>query len=327
MRISREKLHQLYYSEKKTTRKVAKELGVGQTTVRRWMKKFGITARDPSESRRKHPRKSFSKNSIEKTYLLGLCSGDVSVCIRNPFTIEVTTATTHPAMINLFYDVFGKYGHVFKWPRGNNLNIRQWALCCGLDTSFIFLTEKTFEIPEDNEEFLSFLSGYSDAEGCWYISKSHSTGISFRFILYTGDLEILSGIKEKLEKMRYHPTFRTISISQKQKGTKFRCTKALHELSLSRREEVISLAEKIRRLSHHKEKIDKISLMLEVKDKKYWVEVESKIKTLKEKIKNEVNECINQAELEYEYQHNKIAKMDDLAQNNRNLNENQEIRL
>lgn len=327
MKITRKKLHQLYYLEKKTTRQVAKELGVGQTTIRRWMKKFGMIARNSSESRIKHPRKSFSKRSIEKAYLLGLCSGDVSACKRNPFTIEVTTATTHPAMINLFCDVFGKYGHVFKWPRKSNLNIHQWALSCGLNISFIFLTEKSFKIPGGNEEFLSFLSGYSDAEGCWFISKSHYTGVSFRFILNTGDLEILNKIKEKLGKMGYHPTFRTIPIDQKQRGTTFRCTKALHELSLNRRKEIISLAKKMLPLSHHKEKIDKIDLMLKLKDKKYWIEVESKIKTLREKIKIEVNECVNQARLEYDCRYNKIAKPNSLSQNNRNFNESQGIGL
>jgi len=299
MKITRKKLHHLYYLERKTTRQVAKELGIGQTSVRRWMRHFGMIARNSSESRIKHPRKSLSKNNMEKAYLLGLCAGDVSACKRTPFTVELTTSTTRPAMINLFYNVFGKYGHCIQWPRKSNISF-QWALYCGLDKSFTFLLDKSLEVPKENNLFYSFLAGYTDAEGCWSITRSHDVRIFIRFLLTTGDLEILKKIKEKLENDGYNPRFRCIPVKNKYKSKKLRRTKTLYELSLYRKEEVVSLAKKLLSFSKHEEKIDKIKLILRIKNKKYWSEVESELKEFKKIIINKRDDCINKARSEYE---------------------------
>jgi transposase-like protein len=99
--VSSEKLRELYLIEKKSTRQIAKQLGMAQTSVRRWMTRYGISARNPW-SPLKYPRTHFFGDEREKAYLLGLRAGDLSVCQRTPYTIEVTTASSHPAMIDSF---------------------------------------------------------------------------------------------------------------------------------------------------------------------------------------------------------------------------------
>lgn len=138
--ITAYRLRQSYVLEKKSTRQIAKELGIAQSSVRRWMKRFRIPARRGG-CPLKYPRSPFSGDEGEKAYLLGLRAGDLYAQQRTPNTVEVTTATTHPAMIDLFHDVFGKYGHCNKYPRRSNMGY-EWALYCGLDTSFGFLKNK-----------------------------------------------------------------------------------------------------------------------------------------------------------------------------------------
>jgi len=84
------------------------------------MKRFQVPARKGGNPL-KYPRKPFSGNEKEKAYLLGLRAGDIYAQQRTPNTVEVTTATTHPAMIDLFYDIFDKYGHCGIYPRKSNM--------------------------------------------------------------------------------------------------------------------------------------------------------------------------------------------------------------
>lgn len=50
-KISKEELEKLYYDEQLSTRDIAKKMNCGQTTVRRYMKLYNITARSSCESK------------------------------------------------------------------------------------------------------------------------------------------------------------------------------------------------------------------------------------------------------------------------------------
>lgn len=289
-------LYRLYILEKKSTRQIAREVGMAQSSVRRWMKRYKIPARKGG-SPLKYPRESFSGYEREKAYLLGLRAGDISALKRTPNTVEVSTSTTHPAMITLFYQVFGKYGHCSRGPRKSNIGY-EWALYCGLDTSFEFLKDKPTELPKEDELFYSFLAGYIDAEGCWKIAPSHHVLISFGLIISAEDLEILNSIREKLKNDGYHPSFRINN-----RKSRFKETRPLYELSLSTRSEVVSLIERILPLIQHREKIEKMRLILQMKDEKYWEVINEKVKALREQIKNEVDECVKEARTQYELRH------------------------
>lgn len=78
-------------------------------------------------------------------------------------------------------------------------------------------------------------------------------------------------------------------------------------LSLTRREEVISLAKRILKYSQHEEKLAKIKLVLKVKDKKRWSEVKDEVERLRKHIKNDVKECMKQAEGDHKRRHKGLS--------------------
>jgi len=306
--VTREKLQELYLEEKKSTRQTAKELEIAQTSVRRWMIRYGIPARNPW-AQLKYPRTHFSGNEEEKAYLLGLRAGDLSVLQRTPYTVEVTTATSHPAMVNLFYEVFSRYGHCGKWPRLSNLGY-EWALYCGLDTSFTFLVHKILEAPAENELFYPFLAGYIDAEGCWKISSHHHRWVDLGLVVGSKDFEILSSIQKKLKEDEYHPVF---CINTRQ--SRFNETRPLYELCLSRRKEVLSIIQRVIPFMKHREKIEKTKLIMEIKDEKAWKNVCDKIKAFRKRIKMNVDECVEEAGSLYELKRNISNRNTSLSRN------------
>ena len=305
---SSEKLVELYLTEKKSTREIAKQLGMAQTSVRRWMIRYNVPARSPGASL-KYPRTHFSGDKKEKAYLLGLRAGDLSAFQRTPNTIEVTTATSHPAMIDLFYNIFSKYGHCGGWPRSSNLGY-EWGLYCGLDTSFTFLVNKSSEAPAEKKLFHPFLAGYIDAEGCWKISPNHDRWISFGLVICSQDLGILSSIQKKLKEDGYHP-----SLCINNKKSRFNEVSPLYELLLNRRDEVISIIQRIIQLLRHREKIEKAKLILEIKNEKVWANVSDKIKRFRGRIKMDVGICVKEARRLYEFRHKIPDRITSLSRN------------
>jgi hypothetical protein len=282
------KLFQLYQAERKSTSQIAKQIGVCKFTVRKWLKKYKIPLRSSAEGRRKYPRKPFSGDEKEKAYLLGFSIGDLHV--RNHHqTIEVIGGSTHPAFIDLFYNLFSKYGHCTKIPSRNKLAY-QWKLRCGLDYSFNFLL-KNKKVTIDPDFFYPFLAGYSDAEGYWKIGKTSQGGIQLALRIGSKDQEILKQIKIGLEERGYSPTIR------------FEPSSGVLCLSLNKRAEVLSIAEKILPYSRHKEKLRKIRLILKIGNKKHWKIIKNEVEALKSQIKREVEICKQKAREKYEKRH------------------------
>lgn len=186
-------------------------------------------------------------------------------------------------MINLFFNLFSKYGHCRKHPKKGTLGY-EWALSCNLDNSFDFLLKENNHVPDD-QLFYSFLAGYSDAEGWFGIRKSHFDKISFIFELQTTDEKILRQIKLNLEKRGFHPRF----------GIKHRETRDICYLRILRKKELISLIKNLLPHSSHEEKIQKMQLILQIKDKNSWNEIKYRVKDLKDKIKKEVESCSYEA--------------------------------
>jgi hypothetical protein len=253
------------------------------------MKRYNIARRSISEAKMKYPRKPFSGCEVEKNYLIGLRS-DIHAC-RSRRSIQVSTATSHPSMIDLFFRVFSKYGHcgkiAVKDACGYKYNIYSF-----LDESFSFLLDNPPQIIlKSRESFYSLLAGYNDTDGDWRLHRSRKY-ISVSFRLRMGDCELMKQIKEQLEKEGYHPNFGL------QKPTGW-AKKDIYVVHVDRRKEVEDLAQKILPYSKHKEKIEKMKLILKAKGKKYWTEIKDEVLEFREKIKKEVNECVKRAEEEY----------------------------
>ena len=72
------------------------------------------------EKRGKYERRPFDGTKEDRAYMLAMRHGDISVTRPWPNAAEairVSTSTTHPAMAELFANLFSPYGHVYKHPR------------------------------------------------------------------------------------------------------------------------------------------------------------------------------------------------------------------
>ena len=272
-----ETLYHLYVTKRMSSIKMGKLFNVSSSTIRKWLKKYKISIRNRSEACIKHPRFPFSGNDFEKEYLIGFCAGDVYV-YKEYHTIVVQTTTTHPAMIKLFSNLFSKYGHFGKYPGRNKIGY-QWHLYSKLDESFEFLLDKKLKVPKD-KLFYSFLAGYSDAEGCWMIGKSHENKISRIFEIQSQDFEILKQIKSRLIENDFNPTF-----GLKNEANGVSLNKNLYYVRLCKRDEILSLAEKLIHYSQHEEKLEKLRLILKTKSQNNWEDIKYKVENLRNEIK------------------------------------------
>ena len=106
------------------------------------------------------------------------------------------------------------------------------------------------------------------------------------FNIATGDSKILKQIKKGLETLSYHPYL----YLDKGKGSMASYgvyNQDIFELTLNRKEEIISLINKLLPLSKHNEKVRKMNLILENKNKK-WSEIQEKWAKLRNEIKKEL---------------------------------------
>ena len=160
-------------------------------------------------------------------------------------------------------------------------------LYCYLDKSFNFLVRKPLKVPKRNDLFYSFLAGYADADGSWVI-KGKNGRVYFTFEIGSKGSELLRQIKEKLEENGYHPSLTSIMKKETEVGRSSDTNENFHALSLTRREEVIHLADRILEYSRHEEKVAKIKLMLKVKNKKRWSEVKDEVEDLRDTVNSVV---------------------------------------
>lgn len=287
-----------------STREIARQLGIGKTTVLRWLRRYKIPVRKHSSP--KYSRRSFSSDKIEKAYMLGLRAGDLyarNICR----TIAVSTGSTHPAMIKLFYEIYGRYGRCNKIScKNKSLRSYCWKLYCYFNKSFDFLIRKPLRVPKRNNLFYSFLAGYADADGSWVI-EGKKERVYFVFEIGSENAKLLSQIKEKLVKNGCHPSLTSIKKKENEVDRSSDTNKSFHILSLTRRKEVIYLAERILKYSRHEEKLAKIKLMLKVKNKKRWSEVKDEVEKLRKQIKSDVKECIKQAKEDYRKRHKGLS--------------------
>ncbi|MBU2104389.1 MAG: hypothetical protein KKF67_01260 [Nanoarchaeota archaeon] len=193
--ISKEKLRELYLNKKFSTWKIEKITKIPRGTIHRKLQEFNINLRDRATSHIIHPKKDFSGDLIEKSYLIGFRIGDLGVrkIYPNSKVIQVASGSTIKEQIDLIENLFKSYGKVWiKKTKNNKINI-----CVSLNESFNFLLDK--EIPKwilkNKKYFLSFLAGFIDAEGHIGIYNNMA-----RFTLGNYDSSILFLIFDELNK-------------------------------------------------------------------------------------------------------------------------------
>lgn len=171
-------LRSLYWDEGLSSERIATRWGVSSIWVRDWMRRLGVPVRTLSEAGTRFPKTPFNGTDSNRAYLQGFRAGDLN-CQLYGRLVRVATSSTHPAMWALIRSCFGPYGRVNRIASRRKGSF-EWMMYAYLDRSFDFLLPKTSMLPEsymkDELLFLSFLAGYTDAEGSFriYNQDGHS---------------------------------------------------------------------------------------------------------------------------------------------------------
>jgi hypothetical protein len=287
------------YNAGYSTRQIARYFHRGQRTVWRHLNRV-MKLRPSLRDGPKYPKRSFSGDLIEKAYILGLRYTDLSTQ-RHRKQIQVRLSTTHPAMLDLFTGLFGKYTTVKCYPinKGGKQGY-EWTTYCYVDSSFEFL-EATKRPPswilKDDAIFLSFFAGCVDGDGCISIEQRRRELWYPVIHLHSQNKLMLHCIFQKLKEMGYNPT---INVAQN-KGSvtyrKYRLNNNLWTLHLRKRSETIHLLKYLP--LKHAEKVEKQKIILENADGT-WTKAGDKVYRLRENIRKDVSECIAKAQREHD---------------------------
>jgi len=192
---SKKQLSHLYFKKRCTLKKIADLLGYTPSGIFGVFKKHGIALRTYSQSSKYYfYRSDFDGDNSFKAYLTGFRIGDLHV-IKEGHLIRIGSGTTKRDQLTLINGLFKKYGKVYlgaKDKRG------AWHPEVSLNDSFYFLIPKYRTIPswikKSKKYFLSFVAGYTDAEGnigCYPRA---------RFKITSYDYGIIKGIGTGLKK-------------------------------------------------------------------------------------------------------------------------------
>jgi len=252
----------------------------------RWLRRLKIPIRSQGDSvslaASKYELHHFDGSLKERAYLLGLRAGDLHAQ-RHGRRIRISVATSHLGMLDLFRNLFANYGEVRRYPKFGLVSGFHWATYCDLDTSFDFLLPKAKTIPEwilqKDNLFLSFLSGYFDAEGCiGFDLRPASRSVSW--IVQSEDYGILKDLTKRLRMMGFDVRFR-LALEAGEGG----CTSDFWSVRVGKR---IQVAELLRRVGlRHPEKIAKAELVQSLKLGQ-WKEGWAEVVNLRSKLRDEV---------------------------------------
>ena len=203
IKISKEELINFYIKCKMTQKQIAKKIGHSVYGVERWMKIYRIKGRSYYDSHQVHPKFDFGGNLTEKAYLIGFRLGDLNVYKVNNL-IQVRCSSTIQNQITLISSLFKNYGYIHTWKNKRGT----FEIIVLLNLSFGFLLPKEDKIEawilENDQYFLSFLGGYSDAEGSFFLRKPYYKNAMYPFAAFeiqAYDKNIIVSISNKLSQL------------------------------------------------------------------------------------------------------------------------------
>jgi hypothetical protein len=196
---------------------IAKLVGNKTSGYTSWLcRELGVPARPFEEARlkgirekrRKYERRPFDGDEVSMGYMLGLCHGDLHAYVPFRGAVRASTSTTHPAMADLFTQLFGRFGHVYRFPRfKNDTRTYEWNLEVVLDDSFGFLlwtVNEAWRWVADNKRVLGYIAGFLDAEG--HIGISDAKGrVALIISFHNTDTDLLERIRFSLGGMGFTP--------------------------------------------------------------------------------------------------------------------------
>ncbi len=231
-------------------------------TVLLHLRKRSVQLRDKVEAQikavAKHQKQPFSGELHEKAYLLGLAAGDLYVTWHGRL-VRVKTASTHPAMEELFKSCFARYGPVYLIPKEAPFTGYEWTFTADLDPSFAFLISPKGSIPRwillDSKLSIEYVAGIFDAEG----SVTMNSSGWFELVITNSNIELLKAIERILA--RLHVSSRITAGKPSPLGSH----NLVWQLRVWRREDVRDLASAMR--AHHPEKKSKLELVSQIYQK------------------------------------------------------------
>ncbi len=167
-------LNKWYVSKGLSTWAIEKRFGVSRSNVYSALRKYQIPTRNLAQSHIRYARTDFSGDKNEKAYLLGFSIGDLRVRSHNKEqseTISIGCGSTKRAQINLIDGLFLPYGRVWKGvpDRRGAINIEAFV---NKSFSFLLPRVRSYRWCAGTEDtFFSFLAGFTDAEGSFFISN------------------------------------------------------------------------------------------------------------------------------------------------------------
>jgi hypothetical protein len=309
-------LQRLHHEERISLSDIAKLIGNKTSGYTSWLaRQLGIQPRDFEEARiagirqkvRKYERKPFDGTDEDKAYLLGLRHGDISA--SRPFgdATRVSTSTTHPAMDELFNELFEPYGHVYRHPRyKKDTRTYEWNLSAILDESFGFLMAETKSswkwIAKRDSTVLAYLAGLFDAEGhAGIYPNRRTTAITMTY--YNTNIELLDFVHKCLTELGHKPLRPYLDKPKgfRSPGFNIEMKKDYWRVMIANFDESKSLLRKLP--LRHREKIAKQELALSIEKGEPWTHVKDRIVALRNKIKNERVQFTQQAEQEFLRRH------------------------
>lgn len=198
VKFSKKQLKSWYIGQKLSTWEIEKRFGYPRGTIHRKLKEYGLETRNIAISHIRFPRKDFSGDILEETYLIGFRIGDLNVTKRGlrSETVIVKCATTKQGQLELFKSLFVKYGHIIqgKPTKEDKINIQ-----ANLNQSFSFLLDKSPDsykwVFKNKKTFFAFLAGFSDAEGSFFFTRGMGV-----FSIGNYDKLLLTKIREFLKR-------------------------------------------------------------------------------------------------------------------------------
>ncbi len=300
--VDAEFLRRLYWETHMTIRQIARQIPMSRTIVRNVL--LGLGPLRTARKNRKPWSGAFSGNEQEKSYLMGLRAGDLNAFRQSPHIIVARVSTTHQAMLELFRQRFAPYGQCTIEPRKVFLTGYDWQIKIQLDNSFEFLIDEPLQIPTERILLYEFLAGLSDSDGCWCLFEDKEK-TACAFMISSQSKNLLAQLKKALEKECFH----VYLYRDRSKGD----TKIMHgvsgtkeitlkmdswRLDIHRREEVRVLARRLLPLSRHREKIQRMCLILDEANEP-WKNMGPKVTALKDETKEQTARTIRRAEIEY----------------------------
>lgn len=192
-------LKKLYYKDKLTQEQIGERLNRHMGSIQRLMKEYGLKTRTADKYHTKYHKYDFLGDPEEKAYLIGFRTGDLDAQLSpSKKLIIVGSTSTRSEQIKLFKNLFKNYGYVWvgKFRKDGNR-----VFVVRLNRSFNFLLPKKDNVPKwicgNNNYFLSFFAGYTDAEGCFQIGNDNVAS----FTLSSYDKKILKQIHQGLLKI------------------------------------------------------------------------------------------------------------------------------